>query len=80
MVKYAIIYTIKMWYFEYRYHETHFCTRMDTIEQPKKICNNINILTLVMTDLGKYSLSVITLNFNVELKNMTILYNNYIPI
>lgn len=35
MVKYAILCKIKILYFEYRYHERHFCIRMGTIRQPK---------------------------------------------
>jgi len=40
MVKYAIICKIKFWYFEYRYHETHFCIRIKAIGQLKKNMQN----------------------------------------
>jgi len=37
MVKYATVCKIKFWYFEYRYHETHYYIRMDeAIGQLKK--------------------------------------------
>jgi len=34
------MYKIKIWYFQYRNHETHFCIRMEAIGQPKKNMQN----------------------------------------